>query len=119
MAVVFITHDMGVVAQIADRVAVMYGGQIVETASTAELFAAPRHPYTKALLDSIPHPSETGALRGIPGQIETIIGAPKGCRFANRCPLAEARCRVEVPAETRVSEGHGVRCHFWEKVGAI
>ncbi|CAG9261691.1 dipeptide ABC transporter ATP binding subunit DppD [Paraburkholderia unamae] len=116
MAVVFITHDMGVVAQIADRVAVMYGGQIVETAPTAELFAAPKHPYTRALLDSIPRPAEGGALRGIPGQIEAIVGAPTGCRFANRCTRAEARCSVEVPAQTQVNEVHSVRCHFWNKV---
>ncbi|MGQ7932592.1 ABC transporter ATP-binding protein [Paraburkholderia sp. D1E] len=115
MAVVFITHDMGVVAQIADRVAVMYGGQIVETAPTAELFAAPKHPYTRALLDSIPRPSEGGVLRGIPGQIEAIVGAPRGCRFANRCPLAEARCSVEVPVESHVNAIHSVRCHFWQR----
>ncbi|WP_153136954.1 ABC transporter ATP-binding protein [Paraburkholderia agricolaris] len=117
MAVVFITHDMGVVAQIADRVAVMYGGQIVETAPTAELFAAPKHPYTRALLDSIPRPSDGGVLRGIPGQIEAIVGAPKGCRFANRCPRAEARCSVEVPVESHVSAIHSVRCHFWQRDG--
>ncbi|MDE1179339.1 ABC transporter ATP-binding protein [Paraburkholderia sp.] len=115
MAVVFITHDMGVVAQIADRVAVMYGGQIVETAPTETLFAAPKHPYTKALLDSIPRPSEGATMRGIPGQIEAIVGAPTGCRFANRCPRVEARCRIEVPEESRVDAVHSVRCHFWEK----
>ena len=115
MAVVFITHDMGVVAQIADRVAVMYGGQIVETAPTVELFASSKHPYTRALLDSIPRPSEGGTLRGIAGQIEAIVGAPTGCRFANRCPRVEARCSVEVPQETRVNDVHSVRCHFWNQ----
>lgn len=112
MGVLFITHDMGVVAQVADRVAVMYGGQLMETAPTAELFRQPAHPYTQGLLAAVPRPGQAGRLSGIPGQVETVYGEPAGCRFAGRCPLAQARCGNEVPALRTVAPGQQVRCHF-------
>ena len=112
MGVLFITHDMGVVAQVADRVAVMYGGQLMETAATADLFRQPAHPYTQGLLAAVPRPGQGGRLSGIPGQVETVYGEPAGCRFAGRCPMAQARCTSEVPALRTLAPGQQVRCHF-------
>jgi oligopeptide/dipeptide ABC transporter ATP-binding protein len=113
MAVLFITHNLGVVAAIADRVAVMYAGRIVETGPVAELFANPRHPYTEALFAAIPRMDAEGqTLAAIPGRVPPIDAMPKGCRFAPRCPLREARCESVVPtlAPARVPE-HLVACH--------
>ena len=112
MGVLFITHDMGVVAQVADRVAVMYGGQLMETAATADLFRHPAHPYTQGLLAAVPRPGQGGRLAGIPGQVDTVYGEPAGCRFAGRCPMAQARCTSEVPALRTLAPGQQVRCHF-------
>lgn len=113
MGVLFITHDMGVVAQVADRVAVMYGGQLVETAETTELFARPRHPYTQGLLAAIPRPGGRGALLGIPGQIDVVFGEPKACRFANRCPRVQPLC-TQRPPDWNLGDAHPARCHFPE-----
>jgi oligopeptide/dipeptide ABC transporter ATP-binding protein len=98
-AVVLITHDMGVVADIADRVAVMYAGRIAESGPTEAIFAAPRHPYTALLLASIPRLSDTpkSPLAVIEGRVPTPGEYGPGCRFANRCPLADARCAAETP----------------------
>ena len=112
MGVLFITHDMGVVAQVADRVAVMYGGQLVETADTRTLFKNPRHPYTKGLLASVPKPGQEGRLVGIPGQVETIYGEHVGCRFVNRCEQAADVCRSMRPELSEFPQGQRVRCHF-------
>jgi peptide/nickel transport system permease protein len=99
MAMVFVTHDLGVVAEIADDVAVMYAGQIVEQASVDELFAAPRHPYTEALIRALPQSTTPGErLATIPGQVPDPSAWPTGCHFADRCPHAEDRCR-EAPVE--------------------
>ncbi|HEX2009295.1 MAG TPA: ABC transporter ATP-binding protein [Roseateles sp.] len=111
-AVVFITHDLGVVARIADRVAVMYAGQIVETAPVAELFAKPSHPYTRGLLGCIPVRGKTlpgSRLQSIPGVVPSLIGTVEGCAFANRCPQAQAPCR-QAPPEVALNAGHAVRC---------
>jgi oligopeptide/dipeptide ABC transporter ATP-binding protein len=112
MGMVFITHDMGVVAQIADRVAVMYGGQLVETADTKTLFKHPRHPYTRGLLASVPRPGQVGRLVGIPGQVETIYGEHIGCRFANRCDQVSELCRSNRPDLVAHPKEQLVRCHF-------
>jgi oligopeptide/dipeptide ABC transporter ATP-binding protein len=112
MGMVFITHDMGVVAQIADRVAVMYGGQLVETADTRTLFRNPLHPYTRGLLASVPRPGHSGRLVGIPGQVETVYGEHVGCRFVNRCGQATDRCRTDRPGLVVHGEQQRVRCHF-------
>ncbi|WP_211455251.1 ABC transporter ATP-binding protein [Collimonas antrihumi] len=114
MGVLFITHDMGVVAQIADRVAVMYGGQLVEQAETRTLFKHPRHPYTKGLLASIPNPNVDGRLYGIPGQVEPVFGEPVGCRFANRCSQAADICKTVNPPLLNI-DGQLVRCHFGDQ----
>ena len=119
MAIVWITHDLGVIAGIADRVMVMYGGQVVEQAPVGELFANPQHPYTRALLKTIP--SLTGArearLQVIEGQPPILIGAPTACPFRARCAHAFARCERENPERRAVDgrpvgQGHDVACHW-------
>jgi oligopeptide transport system ATP-binding protein len=99
LSVVLITHDLGVMSSVADRVSIFYAGRIVESGSCAEVLARPRHPYTKALLDALPHPEAEGGseLRAIPGQPPTPRGRPAGCAFHPRCPYAIESCRTEVP----------------------
>jgi peptide/nickel transport system ATP-binding protein len=113
MAMVFITHNLGVVASIADRVAVMYAGEIVEVAPVAELFARPTHPYTELLLRSIPRVDrDTPSLSTIAGQVPPISAMPQGCRFAPRCPLREPACTLSDPilVPLRGAANHRVRC---------
>ncbi len=115
MALLLITHDLGVVARVADRVAVMYAGEIVETAATAQVFATPGHPYTRGLLDCVPVPGRTpreGRLGSIPGTVPSLIGGLAGCAYAPRCPEAEQACGVPGLAEVRISidPPHQVRC---------
>jgi peptide/nickel transport system ATP-binding protein len=120
-AVLLITHDLGVVAEVADRVAVMYGGRIVETGHVRQIFKNPRHPYTAALLRSAPRIDSGGArLRAIPGQPPTPTALPKGCSFHPRCDLAAARhrCRAEEPVLRRVDADHEAACHFSEELDA-
>ncbi len=116
MSVLFITHNLGVVAQIGDRVAVMYAGRIVEQGEVAAVFAAPLHPYTRALLRSIPHVEgrdKSRRLLSIPGQVPSPVSLPPGCSYAPRCPLADGVCRAEMPPLGEVLPGHHVRCHHW------
>jgi len=111
-AVVFITHDLGVVARIADRVAVMYAGEIVETAPVAELFARPSHPYTRGLLSCIPVRGKTlpgSRLQAIPGVVPSLIGPVSGCAFVNRCTEARDAC-VQTPPQVQLDAQHAVRC---------
>ncbi len=115
MGVLFITHDMGVVSQVADRVAVMYGGQLVETAEKRTLFRQARHPYTQGLLASVPNPKKPGRLVGIAGQVETVYGEHIGCRFANRCPLTTDLCRGTRPVLNEFANGQRVRCHYADR----
>jgi oligopeptide/dipeptide ABC transporter ATP-binding protein len=111
LAMIFVTHDLGIVARICDRVAVMYGGRIVEIGPVRRIFAAPAHPYTRALLDAIPRlATRRDRLTTIEGQPPDLATLPAGCAFAPRCPHVEARCRVEAPAETPVAAGHTTRC---------
>ena len=111
VAILFITHDFGVVAKMCDRVAVMYAGKIVETAPTAELFDRPAHPYTEALLRSVPDVQRNPArLASIDGQPPAIFGLPPGCAFAPRCAYAMPRCTEETPPEIAVGPEHRASC---------
>jgi peptide/nickel transport system ATP-binding protein len=117
LAMIFITHNLGVVASIADRVAVMYAGDIIEIAAVEDLFAHPAHPYTEALLSSIPRVDrDAGDLRPIAGQVPPITAMPSGCRYADRCSLRVARC-AEMPPLVALdgARRHEVRC--WVRAG--
>lgn len=112
MSVLLITHDLGIVAENCDRVAVMYAGRIVEVAPVRELFANPAHPYTKALLLSIPKLTErTDSLYSIKGTVPRFNEMPNGCSFAARCPCCAPGCEKQVPELLEVNAGHFVRCH--------
>lgn len=110
-SVIYITHDMGVIAEISDRVAVMYAGSVVEVAPVKELFKNSLHPYTKALLESIPRPG--AELKSIPGTVPNLINPPPGCRFHPRCPKAFEQCVKETPELKKVSEEHWVACFLY------
>lgn len=110
-AVLMITHDLGVVAEVAQQVAVMYAGQVVEQGSVEAIFADPQHPYTIGLMGSIPSlGARKGALSTIPGAVPLPESMPKGCRFATRCPFAQARCHDEKPSLTAMETDHQVAC---------
>ncbi len=110
-AVVLVGHDMGLMAQFAHRIGVMYAGRLVELAPVRDIFARPRHPYTRMLIDSLPGFGARGVFKGIPGLPPSLLTPLPGCPFAPRCAIAKPRCTVEVP-ETRILEGGGeVRCH--------
>ena len=117
-AILFITHDLGVVAEMADHVVVMYAGKAVEYGSVYEIFENPKHPYTKGLLNSIPSSTVTKAqkLFTIDGTVPSLRNLPKGCRFNTRCAHAQGRCLEEFPSWETVSPGHSVACHFVGKV---
>ena len=123
MGLILITHDLGVVADVADKIAVMYAGRIVETAPVHELYSRPSHPYTKGLLRSIPRLDQKGqelyAIKGLP---PNLLRIPAGCAFNPRCPMAQEICRTEVPPLFAVTEedgaeleGRGSACHFWKE----
>lgn len=112
MALLLVTHDMGVIAQVTDRVAVMYLGKVVERSSTPELFARPLHPYTRGLLKSVPHPGDfKKRLEAIPGMVPDLLHRPGGCAFHPRCRQAEDICRREEPPLREEYPGHLVACH--------
>ncbi|UUX50698.1 ATP-binding cassette domain-containing protein [Nisaea acidiphila] len=112
----FISHDLSVVAHTCDVVAVMYLGAIVEMAPSRELFTAPKHPYTKALLSAIPSldPDDRGKAQKLEGEIPSPLNKPSGCRFHTRCPMAAARCSVDAPVWREHSPSHFTACHFAE-----
>ena len=118
MAYLFIAHDLAVVRHIADRVAVMYLGRIVETAPVAQLFAAPRHPYTRALLSAVPVPDPAARPNrtALTGEPPSPIDVPAGCRFHPRCPHAAEICRREDPRLTADAGGHAAACHLWREL---
>ncbi|MBM9507762.1 ABC transporter ATP-binding protein [Actinacidiphila acididurans] len=116
MGLILITHDLGVVADVADKIAVMYAGRIVETAPVHEIYRRPAHPYTKGLLQSIPRLDRKGqelyAIKGLPPNLTRI---PSGCAFNPRCPMAQDVCRTDVPVLHQVGPGRGSACHFWKE----
>ena len=110
-AIILITHDLGVVAEVCDDVAVMYAGEVVERAGVDALFATPQHPYTVGLLGSIPRLDRRSShLATIEGMVPNMAALPEGCRFAARCPFAEAACSMAPPPLAEVSPGHWSRC---------
>lgn len=117
-SILFITHDLGVVAEVCDEVVVMYCGRVVEKADVKALFANPSHPYTKGLLGSIPKLGEAvEELEAIPGNVPNPKYMPKGCKFAPRCSRASAKCQEEEPGFYEVGEGHLCKCWLCEKGG--
>jgi oligopeptide/dipeptide ABC transporter ATP-binding protein len=111
LSIIFITHDFGIVAKMCDRVMVMYAGRVVETGSVRDIFNHPSHPYTQALLNSVPKLEErTNRLYSIEGQPPALWNLPVGCRFAQRCPYADERCEREYPPSFTVKEGHTAAC---------
>jgi peptide/nickel transport system ATP-binding protein len=108
-AILLITHDLGVVARLCDRVVVMHAGQTVEWAKVRDLFHAPAHPYTRALIRSIPRADREMAMEPIPGAIPSLLAPPPGCRFAKRCTLVEPECATRIPVQT-IGEAHQVAC---------
>jgi oligopeptide/dipeptide ABC transporter ATP-binding protein len=118
-ATIMITHDLGVVAEMADRIAVMYGGKVVETGTVDEIYHEPRHPYTLGLMMSLPRiTGEMKRLLPIPGNPPSLINRPPGCSFHPRCRMSEGRelCRTVVPELYEASAGHLSACHFWHEV---
>jgi oligopeptide/dipeptide ABC transporter ATP-binding protein len=117
LALIFITHDFGIVAKMCDRVMVMYAGRAVETGPVRSIFNRPSHPYTQALLNSVPNMDEdVERLYSITGQPPALWDLPPGCRFAARCPYADDRCRNEYPPSFTIGEGHTADC--WKLAGA-
>ena len=112
LAMLFVSHDLAVVGRVSDRIAVMYAGRIVETATAAELFARPAHPYTRGLIASIPtlKTDRHEPLRAIEGSVPSPGALPAGCSFAPRCPLRIAKCEAAVPELVEIAPGHQVRC---------
>ncbi len=110
--IVLITHDLGVHANLADRIGVLYAGKLVEEAATRTILTKPRHPYTQFLIKSLPTFEERGEREGIPGRPPALDNPPSGCRFHTRCPLAIEKCKTVEPAMLTISTGHRVACHL-------
>jgi peptide/nickel transport system ATP-binding protein len=118
MAVILITHDLGVIAETCSSVVVMYGGKVAETGSVYDIFDRPTHPYTQGLLASIPRLEDErkSTLSTIDGMVPSLHDMPKGCRFENRCPYAQQICRDKAPEIETVAAGHEVACHRWREI---
>jgi len=113
LTILFVTHDLSIVAQLCDRVVVMYAGQIMEQGDVAEVFERPQHPYTMALLDAVPTRSHRGQpLTAIPGRVPSLFGTITGCRFASRCSYVQDVCREEEPRPVVSGTSEAVRCHM-------
>ena len=116
MSVLYITHDLGVVAELCHRVVVMYAGMVMEVAQTEDLFSKPAHPYTQGLMKAMPRMNSGGErLNSIEGVVPHITEMPKGCHFHPRCPYATELCRQSCPPMTDLGNGHQVRCHLADR----
>lgn len=118
MAILFITHDLGVIAELCDDVAVMYAGRVVEKTDVYTLFKNPKHPYTQGLLNSIPKidSNDKKRLDTIEGQVPSLTSMPKGCRFQNRCPHSEEACEKQGSSLSNIDNNHFVNCYKWESI---
>ena len=121
LAYLFISHDLSVVRHVADRIAVMYLGRLVEIGPAAEIWSRPVHPYTQALLSSVPHihPDRRRIRGALPGDLPSPLDPPSGCRFRTRCPLASAICAKTLPPMRRFWDGHLAACHHAETAAAL
>ena len=114
---IMITHDLGIVAEMCDHCAVMYGGEIVEYGTVEQIFDNPKHPYTKALLAAIPEPDiamRNKPIQVIRGEVTSPVNPPEGCRFASRCEHATERCHCETPELVEREKGHWIACHLYD-----
>jgi oligopeptide/dipeptide ABC transporter ATP-binding protein len=111
-AVLLVSHDLGIISQMCDRVIVMYAGRVVEEAAFATVFHAPAHPYTRALVDCVPGAAGYTRLGTIGGVVPGLRALPPGCRFHPRCPVAAPRCSAENPTLRALADGHRVACHL-------
>ena len=114
-AVILIGHDMGLMAQFVDKVAVLYTGRLMEVSTVREMFTDPKHPYAKALINSLPSLSNKGVFRGIPGLAPAIISLPSGCAFHPRCPYVMEVCKTEIPKLNMLEDGRTVACHLFSE----
>ncbi|MBU5627887.1 ABC transporter ATP-binding protein [Oscillibacter sp. MSJ-2] len=111
LSVILVTHSMGVIREMTDRVSVMYAGTVMEVGDTKDVLESPQHPYTKALIACIPKLTGSGVAEGIPGRVPDYLNPPKGCRYVDRCPYATAICREEKPKLTDCGKNHQIACH--------
>jgi len=116
MSLVMITHDMGIIADLTERVVVLYAGRVAEISTTRELYRNPKHPYTEALLSAVPRLDKRKVLEVIPGNIPNLIEAPSGCRYHPRCKYATEICSKKVPPLEDTGGGHMVSCHHWKEL---
>jgi oligopeptide/dipeptide ABC transporter ATP-binding protein len=116
ISLVMITHDMGIVAEMTQRVQVLYAGMVAEVAETHSLFKKPKHPYTEALLQAVPRIDQHKELKIIPGNIPDLINPPPGCRFHPRCPYSKEICSEQIPPIEVTDDGHIIACHFWRSL---
>ncbi|MCK5310621.1 MAG: ABC transporter ATP-binding protein, partial [Desulfobacteraceae bacterium] len=112
-SILLITHDLGVVAETCDRVGVMYAGNLCEVGNVRQIFENPKHPYTKALLDSVPKTKQTGELKSIAGNVPDLVNPPSGCRFHPRCENAMEKCKQDFPEISKIDKDHFVACYLY------